>query len=109
MMEIPLVIDGHNFESKKYVKRLGIKINNLLSFNGQVSTIYKKANQKLHALASVSHLMSKDKSRVLLKASIESQFGYCPLIWMFHSTVLNNKSKLRERALRIVTAIWNHF
>ena len=33
---------------------------------------------------------------------IESQFGYCPLIWMFHSRGLNNKiNRIHERALRI--------
>ena len=37
-----------------------------------------------------------------MKAFIESQFGYCPLIWMFHSRSLNNKiNRIHERALRI--------
>ena len=38
-----------------------------------------------------------------MKAFIESQFGYCPLIWMFHSRGVNNKiNHLHERSLRIV-------
>ena len=38
-----------------------------------------------------------------MKAFIESQFNYCPLIWMFHSRILNSKiNKLHERALRLV-------
>ena len=38
-----------------------------------------------------------------MKAFVESQFGYCPLIWMYHSRTLNNKiNKLHERALRLV-------
>ena len=38
-----------------------------------------------------------------LKAFIESQFNYCPLIWMFQSITLKNKlNKLHERALRLV-------
>ena len=37
-----------------------------------------------------------------MKAFAESQFGYCPLIWMFHSRGLNNKiNRIHERALRI--------
>ena len=37
-----------------------------------------------------------------MKALVESQFGYCPLIWMFHSRGLNNKiNRVHERALRI--------
>ena len=47
--------------------------------------------------------MNKHKLRILTKAFIESQFGYCPLIWMFHNRTLNNKiNKLHERALRLV-------
>ena len=37
------------------------------------------------------------------KAFIESQFSYCPLIWIFHSRTLNSKiNRLREKALRIM-------
>ena len=38
-----------------------------------------------------------------MKASVSSQFAYCPLIWMFRSRQINHKIyKLHERALRIV-------
>ena len=38
-----------------------------------------------------------------MKSFIESQFGYCPLIWMFHGRGVNNKiNHLHERLLRIV-------
>ena len=38
-----------------------------------------------------------------MKTFIESQFGYCPLIWMFHGRIVNKKiNHLHERALRIV-------
>ena len=37
-----------------------------------------------------------------MEAFIESQFGYCPLAWMFQSRSLNNKiNRIHERALRI--------
>ena len=37
-----------------------------------------------------------------MKAFIESQFGYCPLVWMFHSRNRNNKiNRIHERSLRI--------
>ena len=35
--------------------------------------------------------MCTNRNRVLLKAFIESQFGYCPLIWMFHRRGVNSK------------------
>ena len=37
-----------------------------------------------------------------MKSFITYQFGYCPLVWMFHSKTLNNKiNSIHERALRI--------
>ena len=62
-------------------------------------------NQKLHALCRVSCYMNTEKRRTLMKAFINSQFGYCPLVWMFHSRSLNKKiNRIHERALRVVYA-----
>ena len=48
-------------------------------------------------------LYATRKRRIVMKTFIESQFNYCPLIWMFHSRTINNKiNRLHERALRIV-------
>ena len=38
-----------------------------------------------------------------MNAFFSSQFGYCPLVWMFHNRRYNNKINcLHERMLRIV-------
>ena len=38
-----------------------------------------------------------------MKTFIASEFGYCPLVWMFHSRKLNSRvNKFHERTLRIV-------
>ena len=38
-----------------------------------------------------------------MKTFVESQFNYCPLIWMFHSRRLSNKiNNALKKALRIV-------
>ena len=42
---------------------------------------------------------------MLFKVFIESQFNYCPLIWMLYSRTMNDKiNRLCERLLRIVYA-----
>ena len=47
--------------------------------------------------------MSFKQRCILLKTFIESQFGYCPLVWMFHSRRVNNKiNHLHECSLQIV-------
>ena len=65
--------------------------------------ILKTGNQKLHALMRISKYMSMEKLKLLMKTFIESQFNYCPLIWMFHSRKMQKRiNKLHERALRVV-------
>ena len=89
--------------SKTSVKLLRVTIDNKLNFNEHVDNICKKANNKLHALARIAKYLNPDKLRILMKTFIQSQFNYCPLIWMFHSRQLNSKiNKLHKRALRIV-------
>ena len=96
-------IDGHTIPTSKSVKLLGVQIDNNLDFNEHVSNICKKVSKKLHALRRVSCFISKSKLRIIMKAFIESQFGYCPLVWMFHSRTLNNRiNALHEKALRLV-------
>ena len=85
------------------VKLLGITLDNNLKFDKHVSNICTKANRKLSALTRVARFLPFKKRRILFKAFIESQFKYCPLVWMFHGRQTNDKiNKLHERALRIV-------
>ena len=86
------------------IKLIGITIDNNLNFKEHVTKICKKANQKLHALARIAKYLNTDKLKIIMKSFIESQFNYCPLVWMFHSRMLNNKiNKLQERALKIAS------
>ena len=97
------VIENEIIENKKSVKLLGVIIDNKLSFEEHILKICKKVSLKLHALSRISHFLSTHKLKVLMKSFIESQFGYCPLAWMFHSRGLNNRiNKLHERALKIL-------
>ena len=101
--EVSAKIGSDVIKASKSVKLLGIMIDNKLNFNEHVSKLCKKASQKLHALARISNYMSSAKLRLLMKAFIESQFGYCPLVWMYHSRTLNNQiNRLHERSLRLV-------
>ena len=44
-----------------------------------------------------------DKTAYPNECFFDSQFNYCPLIWMFHSRNLNNKiNRLHQRCLRVV-------
>ena len=89
-------------------KLLGITLDSKLKFEGHINKICDIVNKKLNALYHMRSHMSLDKRRMLLRDFIESQFSYCLLIWMFHSTTLNNKiNQLHEKALRIVNGDYN--
>ena len=101
--EETIMLGDQEIVGEKSVMLLGVIIDNKLNFNEHVSRLCKKANQKLHVLIRISKYLSKGKLRTLMKAFIDSQCNYCPLIWMFHSRQLNTKiNKLHERTLRTV-------
>ena len=78
-------------------------IDSELSFDQHIFTICSKASKKLHVLGRIATFLSFNKCRTLMKAFIESQFNYCPLIWMFHSRALDNKiNRIHKRALMLV-------
>ena len=84
-------------------KLLGIIIDRNLKFDKYILTQCKKAGRKIKALARVCTYLSLKRRRTLMKAFIESQFAYCPLIWMFCQRSSNIRiNHLHERALRIV-------
>ena len=82
---------------------LVILVDSELRFDQHVSSICSKASKKLHALEHITNFMSFKKRRTLLKAFIEFQFNYCPLIWMLHPRLMNNKiNRIHKRVLRLV-------
>ena len=100
---ISIMVDNYVIGNRNCEKLLGIKIDNTLTFNDHVSELCSKASQKLHALSRVSQYMNMNQRKLVMRAFISSQFGYCPLVWMFHSRKLNNRiNKIHERSLRIV-------
>ena len=100
---ISINVDQYQIYNSQHEKLLGIAIDNNMKFDEHVSGLCKKVSQKLHALARVSNFMNVEQLRKIMKAFIASQFGYFPVVWMFHSRMLNYRiNKIHERALRIV-------
>ena len=106
-----LIISGHKHESlwadigngriweSNYVRLLGINIDRSLKFDFHILKVCSKVNRKLTMFKFVTF----EQRRVLIKAYFESQFKYCPLVWMFHGRQVNNKINcLHERALRMI-------
>ena len=109
-----LLVSGHHYEEtfvnigkdkiweSKSVKLLGITIDKELKFDKHVDQACLKANKKLNVLSRMQSFLSAKKRKVIFNSFIESQFKYCPLIWMFCSRKSNDKiNRLHERSLRI--------
>ena len=96
-------MDNHQIFNSPHEKLLGIYIDKNMTFDEHVTRLCNKASHKLHALARVSSYMNTQQRRKIMTAYINSQFGYCPLVWMFHSRTLNNRiNKIHEKSIRIV-------
>ena len=58
-------------------KLLGILFNNKFDFEEHVTSLCRKAPQKLNTLARVAQYMNLPQRRLIMNAFIFSQFGYC--------------------------------
>ena len=95
-------INGFQITNSTEEKLLGIKFDSKLSFENHVSSLCKKASQKLHALTRIVNYMNLSKRKALMKTFVISQFNYCPLVWMFHSRKLNHRiNSMYNRTIRV--------
>ena len=95
--------------SRSNQKLLGIYfISNCRFDDEHVASLCKKVSQKLNSFTRVSQYMNLAQRRSIMGAFISSQFGYCPLIGMFHSKKINNRiNSIHELALRVVYRDYN--
>ena len=101
--KVTIKIGSHEIANTKRGKLLGVHLASGLSFDYNISKICTKASHKACALARVTLGMSLSKKHTLMNAFFNSQFNYCPLIWMCYSRENNNKiNRLHERCLRII-------
>ena len=103
-MNLELSINTEKVKNSNEAKLLGVTFDNDFSCKTHVKNMCKKASKKLHALYRVCKYITQTQRRVIMKAFIESQFGYCPLVWGFHGnrTLNDTMNKIQERALRLV-------
>ena len=82
---------------------LGINMDRNFYFDNHVNRICRRVSKKLTALARLSNILPFYQMKILISSFFNSQFSYCPLIWMFCSRMSNNKiNKLQESSLRIL-------
>ena len=71
-----LNIDDNQVTSEKYVKLLGINIDNKLSFDEYVSSLYKKASSQLNAMSRLHRYLGIKEKEVLINSFVYANFNY---------------------------------
>ena len=77
---------AHSLLEDSKLSFLGSTVLQLLNFDDHISDVCKKASGKLNA-----SFIVLAKRCILMNASFNSQFSYCPLIWMCHNRTKNRK------------------
>ena len=98
-------LDLNNFEIKNSdcKKLLSVKFDFKLRFDQHITDLCRAASRKIHALARVTPFMNLSKRRLLINSFFNTQFIYCPLIWMCHSPENNRKiNRLHESCLKTI-------
>ena len=67
------------------------KLKLMQNFNEHLNDTISKASRKVNALSRVMPYMNLSKKKKLVSSFFNSRFNYCPLIWMFHSRIINIK------------------
>ena len=115
-----LLFSGYKFENlwvrignqkiweESNVKLLGVNIDNQLKFDSHINDLCSKASKKLSAMTRLAKYLSFKKKKILFNSFFQSQFKYCPLVWMFCGRKANNRiNRLHERALRVIYDNYN--
>ena len=100
---VSLRVSEYGIKNSECEKLLGVKFDNKLTFENHITDICRKASRKIYTLARIAPYMDLSKRRMGMNAFFNSQFNYCPLIWMCHNRTTNRKiNRLHERCLRII-------
>ena len=90
--EVIIRIGDKGIKNSGYENLLGVKVDTKLNFNEHLNDIISKASGKVNALSRLMPSMSLSKKQKLVNSFFNSQFSYCPLIWMYHSRIINNNT-----------------
>ena len=91
----------YEVENSEYEELLGAKVDWKLNCCDHISNRCKKACGELNAFVRIAPFIGLLKRRILMNACFNSQFSYCPLIWMCHSHTNNRKiNRFHERCYR---------
>ena len=88
-----LKVGNMNVENSTCEKLLGVKADNIFTFNKHLDRMIKKASRKVSVLSRILIFVDLAKRRVLTNSFFTSQFNYYPLTWMCYIRAVNDQIK----------------
>ena len=98
-----LNIGGEEIISDKVVTLLGIKIDYKLNFAKHISELCRRAAGQLNSICRMGKNIGYEEKKIIIQSFVQSNFNYCPLVWMHCSPESIRKiEKIQERSLRVL-------
>jgi len=98
-----ICIDRSEIECVKYIKYLGLYLDNNLRFNEHISRVSTKVARSVGVLSKIRDLVPRSVLRMLYLTLVYPYFNYCINIWGGSAQIYINKLIiLQKRAVRIV-------
>ena len=94
---------GSDIQSSDSLKLLGTTIDSKMNFNDHISTVCKKASQRVGVIMKLRNLTPTAAKLQLYKAAILPHLTYCHLTWHFcRASDTRKLERVQERGLRAV-------
>ena len=94
---------GYTLKPLPCVKRLGVQIDERLSFGEHVSSICNRVSQQINALRRISKYVTLENHLSIYNAFLTSNFSYCNIVWHFCSNRSMYKlEKVHKQVLRVL-------
>ena len=101
--DVEFHVSGHSLKPVSSVKLLGVKIDERLTFDDNISALCAKASHDISALRRIVKYLTMDNRMSIYNAFIASNFNYCNTVWHFCSNrSLYKLEKVHKQALKVV-------
>ena len=101
--DLKIKIDGQKITPSKFVKYLGIYLDNFLSWQKQEQDMRSRLSRAAGMLCKIRHYVDFDVLKMVYYGIFASILNYGSLIWGQHSRIVNRLQTIRDKAIRYMT------
>ena len=101
--DLKIKIDGKKVVPSKFVKYLGIYLDNFLSWRQQEQDMRSRLNRAAGMLCKIRHYVNFDTLKMIYHGIFSSILTYGSLIWGQHNRIVNRLQIIQNKAIRYMT------